>query len=126
MIQALLPIIGGLVGKAIDRAIPDKEEAARIKASVTSKVMEFETAELKSAMTAITAEAQSGQWLAANWRPITMLAFVALIVLHWLGYTAENLPEEEVLALLEIVKVGLGGYVLGRSGEKIAKVWKAN
>ena len=53
-----------------------------------------------------------------------MLTFVSLIVAHWLGFTAENIEEEEVIMLLEIVKIGLGGYVLGRSGEKIMKEYK--
>ena len=125
MIQALIPVLGSLFGKAIDRAIPDKDEAERLKASITMEVMKFETTELQSATSVITAEATSGNVLAASWRPITMLTFVALIVAHWLGFTADNLPDEQVLALLDIVKVGLGGYVLGRSGEKIAKVWKS-
>jgi len=87
-------------------------------------MMKYEGKELDSAMKIIVAEAQSGSWLAQNWRPITMLTFVALIVAHWLGFTPQNMPEAQVMALLEIVKVGLGGYVLGRSGEKIAKAWK--
>ena len=53
-----------------------------------------------------------------------MLTFVGLIVAHWLGFTAENLSEGQVLALLGIVKVGLGGYVVGRSVEKGIKTWK--
>jgi hypothetical protein len=36
------------------------------------------------------------------------------------------LPESEVAALLDIVKIGLGGYVFGRSAEKVAANWKPN
>ena len=53
-----------------------------------------------------------------------MLTFVGLIVAHWLGFTPDNLPSEQVMALLDIVKIGLGGYVVGRSAEKVATVWK--
>jgi len=48
-----------------------------------------------------------------------MLVFVALIVARWLGWSAPNLGEAEVLKLWDIVEIGLGGYVIGRSAEKI-------
>jgi len=53
-----------------------------------------------------------------------MLVFVGLVVAHWLGFTAPNISEQTVSDLLAIVQVGLGGYVIGRSGEKIVKEWK--
>ena len=53
-----------------------------------------------------------------------MLFFAGLVGAHWLGFTAENLTEPQVIALLNIVKVGIGGYVIGRSGEKIMKEYK--
>jgi len=124
MLPALIPIISSLAGKALDKFVEDKDLAKKINAEMALEMMKYEGKELDSAMKIIVAEAQSGSWLAQNWRPITMLTFVALIVAHWLGFTPQNMPETQVMALLEIVKVGLGGYVLGRSGEKIAKAWK--
>lgn len=46
-----------------------------------------------------------------------MLTFVALIVARWLGWSEPNLAE--ALKLWDIVEIGLGGYVIGRSAEKI-------
>ena len=43
---------------------------------------------------------------------------------HWLGFTPPNMATEEVNALLDIIKIGLGGYVLGRSAEKTMKAYK--
>jgi len=37
----------------------------------------------------------------------------------WLGWSAPNLGEAEVLKLWDIVEIGLGGYVIGRSAEKV-------
>jgi hypothetical protein len=68
----------------------------------------------------IKAEASGESYLQRNWRPIVMLVFAGLVVAHWLGYTAENLSEGSISMLLGIVKIGIGGYVIGRSGEKIA------
>ena len=48
-----------------------------------------------------------------------MLTFVALIVARWLGWSAPNLAEAVALKLWDIVEIGLGGYVIGRSAEKI-------
>jgi hypothetical protein len=68
----------------------------------------------------IQTEAASTHWLAANWRPLTMITFTALIVARWMGWVAPNLSEAEYLKLWSIIEFGLGGYVVGRSVEKIA------
>jgi hypothetical protein len=68
----------------------------------------------------IKTEAQSENFLAAAWRPIVMLVFTGLIVARWFGWSAPGMSEAEVLKLWSIVEFGLGGYVIGRSVEKIA------
>ena len=124
MLAAALPAIANLVGLAIDRAIPDKNEAERIKAPIIEKILNFTTEELKSATAIIVSEANGASWLQRNWRPLVMLWFAGLVGAHWLGFTPPNLPEAQVLALLGIVKVGLGGYVVGRSVEKAVAAYK--
>ncbi|WP_444886715.1 3TM-type holin [Microbulbifer sp. JMSA008] len=120
----MIAAISNLLGKVIDKAFPDKTEANRLKAQVDSQLISMDLEELKSASQIITAEAKGESCLQRNWRPITMLTFVGLIMAHWVGWTSPNLSEEQILALLEIVKIGLGGYVVGRSAEKAAKAWK--
>ena len=51
---------------------------------------------------------------------LTGLTFADLVVAHWFGFTAPNIPESVQNSLLNIVMVGIGSYVVGRSGEKIA------
>lgn len=70
----------------------------------------------------IKAEAESEHWLVATWRPILMLTFGALIVARWLGFAAPGLQPEEVVKLWDIVELGIGGYVIGRSAEKTLPV----
>lgn len=115
------PILG-----IIDKAVPDKDHANKLKSEIQNALINFDTKLLESQTAAIVAEAGGESWMQRNWRPTTMLTFTGLIVAHWLGFTPENLPPEQVMSLLEIVKVGLGGYVLGRSAEKFAKNWKPN
>ena len=45
-------------------------------------------------------------------------------VAHWFGLTASNIPESVQNSLLNIVMVGVGGYMVGRSGEKIDDKFK--
>ena len=78
-----------------------------------------ELSEFMAAADIVKTEAQSESWLAKSWRPILMLTFGALIVARWFGLAAPNLSEEEYLKLWSIVELGLGGYVIGRSAEKI-------
>ena len=118
-----LTAITGLIAKAIDKVIPDKTQAEQLKASINSQLISLDRAELEQASRVITAEADGESWLQRNWRPITMLSFTGLVVAHWLGWTAPGLSEQQIISLLEIVKVGLGGYVLGRSVEKSVKAW---
>ena len=79
--------------------------------------------ELEAQASIITAEAKGG-WLQRNWRPMLMLTFAGLVVAHWFGFTAPNIPESVQNSLLNIVLVGMGGYIVGRSGEKIMDKFK--
>lgn len=112
--MALDPITAALdVGKSlIDKFWPDAGEAEK------QKLQMFITVFTSQAQI-VNSEAASSHWLAANWRPITMLTFVALIVARWFGWAAPNLADAEYLKLWDIVQLGLGGYVVGRSVEKV-------
>jgi len=124
---ALLGIAGNIIGgifDIVDKTVEDKDKAAEIKAGLQTQVLQMLNKELDTAGNIIVAEAKGDSWIQRNWRPITMLVFVGLVVAKWLGFTAPGVSEEIELALLDIIKVGLGGYVVGRSVEKGIKVWK--
>lgn len=120
MIQALIPVLAPILGKVVGNLFPDPAEKAKAEAEVLGQLLthqaEIETAAAKIIQT----EAASTHWLAANWRPLTMLVFAGLIVARWFGWAAPNLSEAEYLKLWSIVEFGLGGYVVGRSVEKVA------
>ena len=98
--------------KLLDKFFPDAD------AEMKNNLQQF-MAVFTAQAQIVQAEAQSSNWLASSWRPITMLTFVALIVARWFGWAAPNLSEAEYLKLWDIVQLGLGGYVIGRSVEKI-------
>jgi hypothetical protein len=122
MIQALLPILASIGGQVAKSLFPDPADAQRraeTEQQFAVAVMQQAQAMEQAAADIVKTEAQSGNWLASAWRPITMLTFVALIVARWLGWSAPGIGEAEVLKLWDIVQLGLGGYVIGRSAEKI-------
>jgi hypothetical protein len=119
--MALDPLTAALDvgGKLIDRLWPDKAQQDQARLALLELAQKGELAELTGRAEIVKAEAASTHWLAASWRPILMLTFGALIVARWLGYSAPGISEAEVLKLWDIVELGLGGYVIGRSAEKI-------
>ena len=122
MLQLLLPILGSIGGQVAKNLFPDPADESKrleIEKSFAIETMRQAQAIEQAAADVVKAEAQSSHWLAANWRPITMLVFVALIVARWFGWAAPNLGAEEYIKLWDIVQLGLGGYVIGRSAEKI-------
>ena len=120
---AVAPKLIEMVGGWIDRAVPDKDLAEKLKHDMQLNLLPLMQQELKTQGDIIVAEAQSESWIARSWRPITMLTFVGLVVARWFGLTIEGIDNEMELALMELIKIGLGGYVVGRSAEKVAKAW---
>ena len=122
MLQLLLPILGSIGGQVAKNLFPDPADESKrleIEKSFAIETMRQAQAIEQAAADVVKAEAQSSHWLAANWRPVTMLVVVGLIVARWFGWAAPNLAEDEYLKLWDIVQLGLGGYVIGRSAEKI-------
>lgn len=120
MLQMLIPALAPILGKVVGNLFPDPTEKAKAEAEVMRQMLAAHSELEKAAADIIRTEAASEHWLAANWRPLTMLTFVGLIVARWFGWAAPNLTEPEYLKLWSIVEFGLGGYVVGRSVEKIA------
>lgn len=111
---------GGIIGKALDKLAVDANTAAQIKAAVLEQAMAQGAALDMAAADIVKTEAASSGWLTRSWRPLVMLVFTGLIVARWFGWSAAGLSEAEALELWAIVKIGLGGYVIGRSAEKVA------
>jgi hypothetical protein len=120
MIQMLIPALAPILGKVVGNLFPDPAEKAKAEQEVLTQLMQHQQQIESAAASIIQTEAASKHWLAANWRPVTMLTFLGLIVARWFGWAAPDLSETEYIKLWSIVEFGLGGYVVGRSVEKIA------
>jgi len=134
---AAIPVIGSVIEQVlglVDQAVTDKDEANRIKQEITLRLaeMDFQEAqnELRAQASIILGEIQGESWLQRSWRPILMLSVVAIVVNNYILYpylsllglpaTVLELPDE----LFELMSIGVGGYVLGRSVEKGIGAWK--
>ncbi len=123
----------GLVFKPIVDLVDDltlsAEEKLRFKQQLFdgqlvlyTKVLDFEARVIEAQSRVVEAEAKSESYLTANWRPLVMVVFTGLVVARWFGFSAPNIPPEIEGQLWTLLQIGLGGYVGGRSLEKVAEV----
>lgn len=115
----LVPALAPIITKIVGNLFPDKEAKSKAEAELLHGLMQHQH-DIEHAAAGIVKAEAGGSWLTSSWRPLTMLVFVSLIVARWFGFAAPELSEAEYLRLWSIVEIGLGGYVIGRSVEKIA------
>lgn len=110
--------------KLVDELHTSDEEKLQLQSQIKAvenellaKVVDYETQLLESKTAIITAEATGQSWLQRNWRPITMLVFLVLVVSDSFGWLPNKLAPEA----WTLLQIGLGGYVAGRSAEKMTQ-----
>lgn len=111
----------------VDKLTTSEEERLKAKLELTklgfdfeAKVMEAETEFATQQASIITAEAKSESWMARNWRPILMLTFTYVIGHNYIVAPMFSVPSVPVPAdMWELLKIGMGGYIAGRTFEKI-------
>jgi len=98
-----------------EEKLTKKAQLLELQTTFLGEALEYETEQLKSKTAIILAEANSQSILARNWRPITMLTFLALVCADSFGWLANPLADQA----WTLLQIGLGGYVVGRSAEKV-------
>ena len=113
-------VIKDLLG-GLDKLFTSKEE--KIKAeSIIKQILIEKQLELQQMQTDVIIAEAKGNWLQRSWRPILMLSFGFIVIYvkfiaPVFGFTIPVLEIE----FWELLKIGIGGYVVGRSAEKISK-----
>jgi len=115
---------GGLVKDllgGLDKLFTSKEE--KIKAeNVIKQILIEKQLELQKMQTEIIVTEAKGNWLQRSWRPILMLTFGFIVIYVKFIAPLFNLTTPELeIEFWELLKIGIGGYVVGRSEEKISK-----
>ncbi len=109
------------VGKVIDNLFTNDEERIKAKNEIF-KVLKEKELELQKMQTDIIIAEAKGNWLQRSWRPILMLAFGFIVI--YVKFIAPlfdlRIPELEN-EFWNLLQLGIGGYVIGRTGEKMMK-----
>lgn len=130
----MIPVLDAALSigsKVIDRLWPDPTEREKAKAALLQLQQEGELREIEASMQVLVAEAKSEHSLTSMWRPITMLVFTSVV--------ANNLILAPYLSALfgvhitlpmpdqvwELLNLGIGGYLVGRTVEKSIQTWKS-
>ena len=100
--------------KAIDGLTTSGAERITLKKDFITQIVDAQAK-------VITAEAGSKSWLTQSWRPMVMLSFAAILIYSFFigpmfALTVVPIPPE----MWTLLHVGIGGYIGGRSVEKLA------
>jgi len=124
--MGLLDIVSGIfrpIADVIDHVLPSgdakiqlQQKMLEAQMAAASQFMDYQKQLLDSQTQIVKAEAQGNSWLQRSWRPITMLTFLVLVVCDAFGWLPFRLAPDA----WGLLKLGLGGYVVGRSVEKVA------
>ena len=103
------------VHTSTEEKLEQKAKLLDLQVGFMEQGLQYELAQLEARAAIITAEAKSDHFLVSAWRPITMLTFLALVVCDQFGLLTFRLAEDA----WTLLQLGLGGYIVGRSVEKV-------
>jgi hypothetical protein len=125
MLGAVAPI-AKILFNTIEKAVPDKDLQEKLKAQLQTQLLQSHTQELTAAAKIIEAEAKAG-WFASSWRPLLMYVLIFILVWNYVigpvikVFTGAIISFELPGDVWTLLNVGLGGYVVGRSAESVAR-----
>lgn len=102
MIQTLIPILGPIFGKVIDRVIPDKAAAEEAKLSMELELIKAANAGALAQLEVNKAEAQHRSIFVAGWRPA--IGWTCAFALFW---TYIGVPILSAILMVQGVEVDL-------------------
>ena len=120
------------VTNLIGEFVEDKDKANELETAIKRKLLSLEQAVITAQREVIVAEANSQSFIARNWRPIMMLTFVFIIANNYIFFPYISLFGGTAMVLeippdmWGLLKIGVGGYVIGRSGEKMVDSYSRN
>ena len=125
MLGAVAPL-AKILFNTIEKSVPDKDLQEKLKSQLQTQLLQSNTQELQAAAKIIEAEAKAG-WFASSWRPLLMYVLIFILVWNYiLGpvvkiFTGAVISFELPGDVWGLLQIGLGGYVVGRSAESVAR-----
>ena len=103
------------IGDIVNRLSVSSREKQKIQEEIQSLVYRYKS-ELVREQSAAVGDEMRGNWLQRSWRPMVMLVLTLLVVL---GVFTEASMLSDTSRFWDLLEIGIGGYVIGRSGETI-------
>jgi len=125
ILQAVAPL-AKILFNTVDKAVADKDLAAKLKADLQTQMLQSHTQELTAAARVIEAEAKAG-WFASSWRPLLMYVLIFILIWNYvlgpvlLFFFKASITIDLPGDVWTLLQIGLGGYVVGRSAESVAR-----
>ena len=125
MLGAVAPL-AKILFSTIEKSVPDKDLQEKLKAQLQTQLLQSHTQELTAAAKIVEAEAKAG-WFASSWRPLLMYVLIFILVWNYVigpvikVFTGAVISFELPGDVWTLLNVGLGGYVVGRSAESVAR-----
>lgn len=118
------------VGQVLEKWIPDADARAEAKEEITRQILSAESEFIRSSADVIVAEAKGESWMQRNWRPSLMFMFGFIIANNFIlvpyfgALFSVDIPSLDIPEQMwSLITLGVGGYIAGRSGEKIIREW---
>jgi hypothetical protein len=108
----------GTIGDAIDKNVTNEEEKLSLKERISELVISAVLSMYQTRANIVIKE-MDGNWLQRSWRPIIMLTCGAILVCMSFGWGTSSMSENLKIEVLGLLKMGIGGFIAGRSLEKI-------
>ena len=135
-------LIGSIFGEVASTGVSATlngvgDAAIKLRSAITGDLppekkaeLELRYAELDKAITearsnVVMAEAQGQGWLQRNWRPLLMLVIIVIVANNYILYPYLSIFTDKVRVLdlpdrlWQLMEIGVGGYILGRTAEKM-------
>jgi len=124
-------VAGPLVGKIVDlvKGWQDRKATeAEMRAEVEKAILGTFAEVAKSQADVIMAETRGENWLQRNWRPCVAVCFAFIVAFYgllspilvgWFGFPPVRVGDQLLEWIMQAVMVCLGGYIGGRTLEKI-------
>lgn len=122
-VKGIVNTVTGVIDQFVESdedKLKAKQQILDAESEARRQILEYEAQRAHEAAKTVRAEVASDHWLAANWRPILMLTFTYIIAHNFVlapvfGLVVLEIPTD----MWSLMKIGVGGYVVGRSAERI-------
>lgn len=104
------------IGEVVDKLTLPSRQKKQLESELSQMIYTLEE-RIASEQAVVLREEARGNWLQRSWRPLVMLTFAFIILI---GIFTDLPLLADTSRFWDLLEIGLGGYLIGRSGEKIA------